>query len=285
MQLNRDACDLGWFLGINGGLREHSALCTAESPWPQPLCIKGPRFHPRVFQVRTSLRNLGEKRDVCVRVAFIPDCICDYTWMSWFACVQPLCWASQRLHGVAASAIHCSTSMDARGFMISVGSRSLSSACQVCVSRFPQMLGGRGYQPMGEARNWGRERSGNLFMVIQGVASQAPIRGLSESSWVSFLDCGTEMIIPAELRVTLMDRRESGQSSQLHMHTHITNGMCSVFFVLEWLLCLISISHWIKLKARKWKSLSQGRENFWEWWKSKHGFLKLISGKIGLIHV
>lgn len=70
-------------------------------------------------------------------------------------------------------------------------------------------------------------------MVIQGVASQAPIRGLSESSWVSFPDCGTEMIIPAELRVTLMDRRESSQSSQLHMHTHITNGMCSVFFVLE----------------------------------------------------
>ena len=50
-------------------------------------------------------------------------------------------------------------------------------------------------------------------MVIQGVASQAPIRGLSESSWVSFLDCGTEMIIPAELRVTLMDRRESGQAA------------------------------------------------------------------------
>lgn len=32
MQLSRDACDLGWFLGINGALQEHSALCTAESP-------------------------------------------------------------------------------------------------------------------------------------------------------------------------------------------------------------------------------------------------------------
>ena len=69
-------------------------------------------------------------------------------------------------------------------------------------------------------------------MVIQGVASQAPIRGLSESSWVSFLDCGTEMIIPAELRVTLIERIRSIQSAT-RMHTHITNGMCSGFFVLE----------------------------------------------------
>lgn len=78
------------------------------------------------------------------------------------------------------------------------------------------MLGGRGYHP----RGWGGQelRPGNL--VIQGVASQAPIRGLPESSWVSFLDCGIEMIIPAELRVTLRDRRESDQYSQLHICTH-----------------------------------------------------------------
>lgn len=74
----------------------------------------------------------------------------------------------------------------------------------------------------------GQVRPGNLSTVIQGVPARLP----PEADWAPgpAFRTGIEVTVPVELSVTLMDRRESDQYSQLHTCTHTSQIEC----VLAW---------------------------------------------------